>query len=141
MFDELRKYESNGHFFFSQELELKSVCNAPKNGIGIYIVYKLKNGIVTLVYIGASGKVKQNGEWKSRKGGIFDRLVNGNQFGAARRNSWKQKLIDENIEALDIYWFETFDNNHADLPKSVEGLVMQRFFDIHGTLPEWNKEY
>ena len=56
MFDELDKYKSNGHFFFSADDELSTVCNAPKNGVGIYIVYALKGGKIELIYIGSSGK-------------------------------------------------------------------------------------
>ena len=40
MFEELEEYESNGHFFFGENDELGKVCNAPKNGIGIYIVLR-----------------------------------------------------------------------------------------------------
>ena len=38
MFEELEKYKSKDHFFFSASEELGKVCNAPKNGVGIYIV-------------------------------------------------------------------------------------------------------
>jgi hypothetical protein len=47
----------------------------------------------------------------------------------------------ENIDALDIYWFVTFDTKHKDLPGFVESLLIQRFFEIHGKLPLWNKDY
>ena len=141
MFDQLEKYKSQGHFFFSENQELNDVCNAPKNGIGVYIVYALKNGRIELVYIGSSGSINQNGSPKIRKGGIFDRLVNGKQFDEPRRKSWKQKLISEKIEALDIYWFETFDKKHQDIPLSVEGSIIQTYFDVHGVLPKWNKGF
>ena len=61
MFDELRKYKNNNHFFFSEKDDLKSVCNAPKNKSGVYIVYELKNGKIEMVYIGSSGKVQNDG--------------------------------------------------------------------------------
>lgn len=63
------------------------MCNAPKNGIGVYVVYALKNGKIELIYIGSSGKVKQDGTTKIRKGGIFDRLVYGKQFDEPRRKN------------------------------------------------------
>ncbi len=141
MFDELSNYDSQWHFFFSVNDELKIVCNAPKNGIGVYIVYALKNGKIELVYIGSSGKVRQNGSMKTRKGGMYDRLVNGKQFDKPRRISWKERMISEKIEALDVYWYETFDEIHSDIPASIEGLIMQRFFDIHNRLPKWNVEF
>lgn len=141
MFDELEKYESNGHFFFSVHDELGKVCDAPKNGLGVYIVYALKNGKIELIYIGSSGKVYQNGSKKIRKGGIYDRLVNGKQFDKPRKISWKEKLIAENIEALDVYWYETFDESNSDIPATIEGLIMQRHFYVYGRLPKWNKEF
>jgi len=50
-------------------------------------------------------------------------------------------MIEENIDGLDIYWFVTMDASHNDLPGYVEGLIMQRFFEVHGRLPEWNKKF
>lgn len=141
MFEQLEKYKSNGHFFFDEKNELNNVCNAPKNGIGVYIVYALKNGKIELVYIGSSGKIKQDGKAKIRKGGIFDRLVNGKQFDEPRKRSWKQKLITEKIDALDIYWYETFDQENNDIPSTIEGNLIQIFYDIYGVLPKWNKEF
>jgi len=141
MFNGLDKYKSNEHFFFEEKDELRNVCNAPKNGIGIYIVYSLKNGKIELIYIGSSGKIKQNGKKKIRKSGMFDRLVNGKQVNNLRKISWKEKMKSERIEALDIYWYETFDQNHSDIPTSIEGIIIQRYFDIYGALPKWNKEY
>lgn len=141
MFDELEKYESNGHFFFSVHDELGKVCDAPKNGLGVYIVYALKNGKIELIYIGSSGKVSQNGRKKIRKGGIYDRLVNGKQFDKPRKISWKEKIIAEKIEALDVYWYETIDDSNSDIPATIEGIIMQRHFDVYGRLPKWNKEF
>ena|SRR5690554_1174202 len=141
MFEELEEYESNGHFFFEENDELGKVCNAPKNGIGIYIVYALKNGKIELIYIGSSGKIYQNGTKKVRKGGMYDRIVNGKQFDEHIKISWKEKLKTEKIEALDIYWYETFNKIHGDIPATIEGIIMQRHFEIFGTLPKWNKEF
>lgn len=141
MFDELDKYKSNGHFFFNAGIDLGSVCNAPKDGIGVYLVYALKDGYIELVYIGSSGKIQQNGRKKLRKGGIYDRLVNGKQFDKPRRQSWREKLLKEGIEALDVYWYQTFDENNSDIPATIEGLILQRHFDVYGRLPKWNKEF
>lgn len=141
MFEELDKYKSNGHFFFSENEELKSVCNAPINGIGVYVVYALKGGKIEPIYIGSSGKILQSGKKKIRIGGIADRIVNGKQFGEPRRKSWKSKMIAENIEAIDVYWYETFDKNNNDIPSTIEGILIQRFYDIYGVLPKWNKEF
>jgi len=142
MFDELTKYKNNNHFFFTAKEELENVCNAPKNKSGIYIVYELKNGRIELIYIGSSGKVQNNGKIKHRNGGLYDRIVNGHQFGKIpRKKSWKQKLIDEKIEALDIYWYDTINSETKDIPAFVEATIMQRFFETYGHLPRWNKEF
>ena len=85
--------------------------------------------------------IKQDGKVKIRKGGIFDRLVNGKQFDEPRKKSWKQKLISEQIDALDIYWYETFDKENKDIPSTIEGILIQVFYDIYGVLPKWNKEF
>jgi len=142
MFDELNKYLENDHFFFTANDNLNSVCNAPTDRSGVYIVYALKDGKIKLIYIGSSGEVKSDGTLFIRKagvGGIKDRLVNGKQFGEPRRNSWKEKLINENIEALDIYWYVTHGESFVDCPKKLERHLLKKYFDIYGELPIWNK--
>ena len=141
MFNILEKYKSKGHFFYEKNDNLREICNAPKSGIGIYLMYALKKGKVELTYIGSTGKITQNGMIKTRKGGIYDRIVNGKQFGEIRSRAWNKQIIIEEIEALDIYWYETFDNENSDIPAMVEGQTIQQFYEIYGKLPNWNKEY
>jgi hypothetical protein len=139
MFDELTKYKNNNHFFFSSDQNLSNVCNAPKNASGIYLVYELKNGKIDLVYIGSSGKVQNDGQIKHRDGGMYDRIVNGHQFGGIpRKKSWKQKLIDENIDTLDVYWYETVNKDVFDIPTFAESQILQKYFEIYRSLPRWN---
>lgn len=138
MFDELDDYKSNGHFFFSAQNDLENVCNAPKTGVGVYLVYALKEGRIELVFIGSGGKITQSG---TRSGGMFDTIVNGKQFGDCRKRTWKEKLISQKIEAIDIYWFETFDKEYRDIPSFMEGVILQRFFELHERLPGWNMEF
>ena len=141
MFDELEKYKSNDHFFFRSGDKLEEVCNAPKKGIGVFVIYMLKNGRVELVYIGSAGKVNQDGTPNARTAGLYESLVHGEQFGKARNISWKNKLNQENIDALDVYWYETFDKNQENIPSSIKGIIMQRYFDVYGNLPAWNEEF
>jgi hypothetical protein len=143
MFDELTKYKQSDHFFFTNNDSLINVCNAPTDKSGIYIVYALKDGEVELVYIGCSGKVKPDGTLFIRKaglGGLKDRLVNGKQFGAPRRNSWKMRIQNEGIEALDIYWYVTHDENFVDCPRILENTLLEKYHGIFGRWPRWNNE-
>ena len=123
------------------EKPLKEVCNAPKDSSGVYYVIALANGRIELVYIGRSGSILNDGNVQHRKGGLFDRLVNGKQFDESRHISWAKKLKEENIEALDIYWFETCTENFKDSPSFVETLLLQRFLELHDRLPRWNKSF
>jgi hypothetical protein len=64
-----------------------------------------------------------------------------NSLESHEKKSWKAKVISENIEALDIYWYETFDKNNRDIPTVIKGILMQRFYELYGALPKWNKEF
>ena len=141
MFDELEKYENSGHFFFEKNDNLREICNAPKNGIGIYLIYALKNGKIELVYVGCTGKITQDGMLKTRKGGIYDTIVNGKQYSELRSRAWNKNIIIEDIDALDIYWYETIDENNNDIPAMTEGQIIQKFYESHGKLPKWIKEF
>ncbi len=140
MLDELKKYKSNGHFFVNNDSDLKKVCNAPKKGFGIYVIYQLSRGKIELIYIESSGKIKLKGK-KIQGVGIYDSIVHEKQFGDIRSNSWIAKMKAENIDAFDVYWFETFNDEHNDLPNMVKGLFIQSHFEWHGTLPKWNEEF
>jgi len=143
MFDSLEKYEEKNHFFFMPNEVLKKVCNAPTDKSGVYLIYALKNGHIELVYIGCSGKLKKDGQLFIRKsglGGIKDRIVNGKQFGAPRRVSWKSKMVSEGIEALDVYWYVTHDNKNFDCPRVVENQLLMNHREVYNRLPSWNNE-
>jgi len=141
MFDELRKYSKNDHFFFDPDESLKDSCNAPKNGSGVYVVNSLSRGRIEIVYIGSSGKIQNEGNLKQRYGGLYDRIVNGKQFNGPRRKTWPFKMHEEQIDALDIYWYETFNKSIQHIPMYVEGLVLQKYFELYDQLPRWNREY
>ncbi|MDD4149055.1 MAG: hypothetical protein PHE33_03415 [Bacteroidales bacterium] len=142
MFDESGKYKNNDHFFLTAKVKLEDVCNAPKGASGVYIVHELKNGRIELVYIDYSPIVQASGKIMHSNGGLYDRIVNGHQFGnIPRKKSWKQKLIDEEIDALDIYWYDTMNENTQDIPAFVGAKIMQKFFEFNGRLPRWNSEF
>jgi len=139
MFEILNKYCHNGQFAYSLTDDLKSVCNAPTDKSGIYVVWEIDNDGSKLLYIGRSGK-KENGVIVHRKcglGGIKDRLVNGHQFGKLpRRRSWPEKMKEMGISRLVVFWYGT----EEDDPVEVERLLLAEATFTLGTLPPWNKQ-
>ena len=138
MFDELNKYKNEGNFFFEKGDQLSHVSKDVPNLPGVYYIYRLARGRVELVYIGKSGTMLQDGSSKNQ---MLRQRINNEHNGVKRQTYFEQKFVEEDIDALDIYWFVTFDEQHQDLPGYVEGQIMQRYFDIHGCLPPWNKEF
>jgi hypothetical protein len=139
MFKELTKYKNQNNFTFNIENELSEVCNAPQEGNGIYLVYDVSGDEKELVFVGSTGTIQNNGEIKLRVGGIYDRLVNGQQFGKlSRRKAWPIQMKKENIENLEIHWYETFNETTKHIPTYVEGLILQLFLDKNNVLPRWN---
>jgi len=103
---------------------------------GVYYIMRLAKGKIDLVYIGKSGTINQSGTFKDQ---LLRGRINNKHDGVKRQVFFDQKMTEENIDALDIYWFVTMDDSYSDLPGYVEGLLMQRYFDIYGNLPLWNK--
>lgn len=136
MFKELDKYKQNGHFFFEKGTKLKVASKDVSNRPGVYYVLKLSKGKIELVYIGKSGSMLQNGNFKDQL--LFKRL-NNKQDGVKRQIFFDAKILKEDINSLNIYWFVTIDEKNNDLPGYVEGLLMQRFYEVYGCLPAWNK--
>jgi len=131
MFDELRKYKKNDHFFFTKGVKLSDVSKNVPELPGVYYIIRLAKGNVELVYISKSGAPFQVGNAKSQS---LRNVINSKQ------EFLDDKLSEEkNIDALDIYWFVTMDASHNDLPAYVEGLILQRIFDVQGKLPVWNE--
>jgi hypothetical protein len=138
MFDETKKYKNNGHFFFKKGDNLKQITKSVPDLPGVYYIIRLAKGRVELVYIAKSGSIQQNGQFKGQ--GLQSRL-NGKQEGIEMKDFLESRFSKENIDALDIYWFVTFDTKCNDIPGFVEGLLIQRFAEINGRLPLWNKEF
>lgn len=141
MFDELSKYKNSGHFFFTPDSLLEEVCNAPIDSCGVYLVYELKNDMINLVHIGSTGMIQNDGRVKFIEGGMFYSIVHEKQFAKPRKDSWKQKMQREGIDALDVYWYETVNDEVFDIPAYVQGILFQRFLEFNGRLPKWNKAF
>lgn len=138
MFDQLKKYKNNGHFFFEKGDQLSKVSAAVPELPGVYYILRLAKGKIDLVYIGMSGSILQNGQFKSQ---LLKKRLNNIQGSVKRQLFFENKIDMEEIDALDIYWYVTFDKNHQDLPAYVVGQLMQDYFRVHGTLPDWNKDF
>lgn len=140
MFDELEKYKTNDHFFFQATDALEQVCNAPDDKDGVYIVYELKNGSVDMVYIGTSG-IRVSGYLKDGLFGLKKAITNGvPSDNEIRSQSWPVKMLSENIDALDIYWFVTYKGNLKDHPESLQSKLLYKYLAIYGKFPRWNKQ-
>lgn len=130
MFDELRKYKKNDHFFLKKGGLLSAASKEVPENPGVYYVIKLAQGRIELVYIGRSDMIDGDDHSKSqflRSSIIKQQLL------------FAQKIVDEDIDGLDIYWFVTFDRKNNDLPSFVEAQIMQRFYDQNGRMPRWNR--
>jgi len=138
MFDEIKKYKNNGHFFFKKGDNLKEVSNKVPDLPGVYYIVRLSKGRIEIVFIGKSSSLQQTGKFKDQG---LKSLLNSKQEGIERQDFFESKILKETIDALDIYWFVTFDAKSKDLPGFVEGLLIQRFFEIYGRLPLWNKDF
>lgn len=140
IFPELSTYTLQGHFAFTLGDRLKSVCNAPPDKSGIYIVYGLNQQGTMLLYIGTSGGRGINGNILHRKGGIRNRILSGRQFGGRRPATWPAKMKETGIEGLEVYWYVTWDTEHRDFPKEVAASLLKKYRLQHGGLPAWNAE-
>ncbi len=138
MFDETKKYKIQGHFFFKKGNSLKAQSSDVPELPGVYYILRLAKGKVDLVYIGKSDTVLQSAKFKDQ---LLQGRINNKQDGMKRQAYLENKMTAENIDGLDIYWFATMDKHNSDLPGYVEGLLIQKYFDVHGKLPPWNNEF
>lgn len=78
---------------------------------------------------------------KAGLGGMKDTIVNGHQFGEVlRKISCPVKMMSENIEALDVYWYVTHEGSNNDCPAVLESTLLNTHVDIYGRLPAWNDD-
>jgi len=141
MFDELKKYKKEGHFFFKGDKSLTSVCDTPAGVFGVFLVYKLAQGHVDLVYIGYGGTLIPQNNSIAVAGELRKTIVSGIQFGQKRNITWARKIKAEQIDALDVYWHVTVDDDNSDAPAFVRALLLQKYLEIYGALPPWNEEF
>ena len=138
MYKELEKFKVTNSFAFTVEDSLEQACNAPDSA-GVFVVYAVEGDTKELIMVGSTGTVQNDGTLKSKNGGLYDKIVNGHQFAkTGRKYSWPAQMKLENIEALEVIWYETFNADVKAIPTTVEGQVLQNFLDENGKLPRWN---
>lgn len=139
MYKELTKFKTNNSFSFTADNSLEEVCNATENGSGIFLVYDASNEEKELIMVGSTGTIQNDGTLKSKNGGLYDKIVNGHQFAkTGRKYSWPAQMKLEKRDRLEVFWYETFNAKNQFIPTYVEGLILQKFLDENGKLPQWN---
>ena len=139
MYTELKDFQVNNSFTFTPADSLEVVCNAPETASGVFLVYSVDGDSKELIMVGSTGTVQNDGTLKIKNGGLYDKIVNGQQFAkTGRKYSWPAQMKLENISELEVVWYETFNADAKAIPTAVEGQVLQNFLDTTGKLPRWN---
>ena len=137
MYKELKKFKVTNQFLFTTEDSLAEVCNASE-GSGVFLVYAVGEE-KELIMVGSTGTVQNNGTLKIKNGGLKEKIVEGHQFAkTGRKYSWPAQMKIEDINTLEVVWYETFNDQNKGIPTFVEGQVLQNFLYENGRLPKWN---
>ncbi|HRZ31240.1 MAG TPA: hypothetical protein P5188_02925, partial [Flavobacterium sp.] len=133
MYKEVSKFKNSGSFQFSTNDDLEVVCNAPNEASGVFLVYAIQEENRELIMVASTGTVQNDGTLKAKNGGLYDKIVNGHQFAkTARKYSWKTQLKLEKIEAVEVFWYETYNYKTKVIPTFVEGQILQLFLKENG---------
>ena len=138
MLDIIDGYKINGNFFFQKGEDLAKVSKKVPNEPGVFGIFRLMKGRVELVYIGY-------GEAKNASKGMdiatLDYAINNKINGINSQKFLDKKLTEEPIDALDIYYMVTYDEDHHELPAFVAARIINDHFEMHGQIPVWNKKF
>jgi len=139
MYKELKKFKVKNQFTFTTDYSLEEASNASESGSGVFLVYAVDAEEKELIMVGSTGTIQNDGTLKSKNGGLHDKIVNGHQFAkTARKYSWPAQMKLENIDRLEVYWYETFNDKNKVIPTFIEGQILQNFLDENAKLPRWN---
>ena len=139
MYKEVKKFKIGGSFTFTPDQNLEEVCTAPDNGNGVFLVYAVDGETKELIMVGSTGTVQNDGTLKSKSGGLYDKIVNGQQFAkTGRKYTWPTQMKKENIVQLEVFWYETFNAKTSIIPTFLEAQLLQNFLTENGRLPKWN---
>lgn len=59
----------------------------------------------------------------------------------SRQDFFESKILEEGLNKIEVNWWVTFDDTNKDIPSYVEGLLIQKYFNIHKVLPTWNRKF
>ena len=139
MYKELKKFKTTNSFSFTVNDNLEAVCNTSETANGVFLVYAVDGENKNLIMVGSTGTIQNDGTLKSKNGGLYEKIVNGHQFAkTGRKYSWPAQMKIENIERLEVFWYDTFNEKNKVIPTFVEGQILQLYFEENGTLPKWN---
>jgi hypothetical protein len=131
-----------GIFFLEKGEKIREVLveNNISNEYGVYLIYSIKDNTEELIYIGKSGTISQNGEFKRQ--GIKDRLKAVTTNNMQRDKYFQQEVIDKyNFDKLKFVWIITFDDKWKELPAYSESRLLQLYYDNHSVLPTLNRSF
>ncbi|WP_299385986.1 hypothetical protein [uncultured Lacinutrix sp.] len=133
----LKEYVINGTYTFELGDKLSVATKGVKNEPGVYLFYTIKNQIEELVYIGSSGTMQQNGIFKDQ---LLKKRLQNKQEGVRRQVFFEMKIKQDNIDAIKVEWYVTFNENIKHLPAYIEAKLLQAYYDDNKQLPIWNKK-
>ena len=139
MYKEVKKFKIGGSFTFTPDQNLEEVCTAPDNGNGVFMVYAVDGETKELIMVGSTGTIQNDGTLKSKSGGLYDKIVNGQQFAkTGRKYTWPTQMKKEDIAQLEVFWYETFNAKTSIIPTFLEAQLLQNFLTENSRLPRWN---
>ena len=138
MYKELEKFKTES-CSLTADGSWEEVCNSPESGSGVFVVTAVSEDGAEVVMVGSTGTVQNDGTLKIKNGGLYDKIVNGHQFAkTGRKYSWPAQMKKENIDRLEVTWYETFNDTNKQIPTFVEAQILQQFLDENDRLPRWN---
>ena len=57
-----------------------------------------------------------------------------------RQVYFESEIKKQNLDAIKVVWYVTFNEQHNDLPLYVEASLLQQYYEKHKILPEWNNQ-
>lgn len=131
----LNEYQS-GEFTFTNGSSIYTVCNAPKEGKGVYIHIGItREGREIVLCIGKAGT------FSNQRNGFKDQALYG-RLTATRGEISAQNYFDAillgGFASIKIRWYVTYDQNTKHVPAYVEANLLQQYFDQNGKLPPYN---